>query len=386
MRPATFRGVKFHVTTAESSGGRKGPLHEFPFSEKPPVKDDTGRKARPFSIEGHLIGDDFLAQRDALVDALEQRGAGELNHPYFGVRVVSVESFRERHSSAEGGMVTISIEFAEVSNELEAGPVAHGAPSAQLTAAAETVKERAVDSFTATVPTLAVFTDEWNAATAALDEVTGKLRDALEAAAVPSAMLANFQRSLELPTMKLADFASPAAYLANLTASYVTAVGEALAAAGNAIADPVRRMLDLYDAVTVTDSGTVAAMSTLVQRAVLSSASTVLLTQTFSAYDDAVRARRAVLDAINAHTDVSVDDSYADFVDLRVAIAAAVPGNSGNLPRLQRYAPPETTPSLVVAFALYGDVSRELDLVDRNKLRAPAFVLGDQTLEVLAYG
>ena len=40
----------------------------------------------------------------------------------------------------------------------------------------------------------------------------------------------------------------------------------------------------------------------------------------------------------------------------------------------------------MVAFQLYGDVTREVDLVDRNKVRAPAFVLGGQSLEVLAYG
>lgn len=386
MRPATFRGVKFHVESAESSGGRRGPLHEFPFSEKPPVKDDTGKKARAFTVEGHLIGDDFLDQRDALVAALEQPGAGELNHPYFGVRVVSVETFHERHSSSAGGMVTLSIEFAEVSNEVEAGLVAHDAPAAALIEAASTVERSAVAGFADAVPTLAVFTDDWNAVTASLTEVTGKVQSALAAAAVPSEMLANFGRSLELPALTLAQFATPAEYIANLTASYINSAGAALAAGGTLVADPVRRMLALYGAVTVGDSGIEEALSTLVQRAVLASASQILLTQTFASYDDAIRARRAVLDAINAHTEDSVDDTYADFVDLRVAIAAAIPGTAGNLPRLQRYSPPETIPSLVVAFQLYGDVTREPDIVTRNKLRAPAFVLGDQSLEVLSYG
>ncbi len=62
----------------------------------------------------------------------------------------------------------------------------------------------------------------------------------------------------------------------------------------------------------------------------------------------------------------------------------AVPGEASDLPRLLRYVPPATVPSLVLAHRLYGDVALEADLVARNRVARPGFMLGGQALEVLS--
>jgi prophage DNA circulation protein len=50
-----------------------------------------------------------------------------------------------------------------------------------------------------------------------------------------------------------------------------------------------------------------------------------------------------------------------------------------------KYTPAATTNSLVLAYRLYGTVSREPDIVTRNAIRNPAFVAAGTELEVLSH-
>ena len=110
---ASFRGVPFFVESAEISGGRRAVVHEFPFRDDPYVE-DLGRKAHSFRIDGYVIGDDYLAQRDALQAALENvAGPGELVHPYDGVKRAICVGLSIRTTRADGGMATFAIDFAE---------------------------------------------------------------------------------------------------------------------------------------------------------------------------------------------------------------------------------------------------------------------------------
>ena len=77
---------------------------------------------------------------------------------------------------------------------------------------------------------------------------------------------------------------------------------------------------------------------------------------------------------------------YVAVTDLRTAVVQAVPDPEQDLPRLARFAPRQTLPSLVVAYQLYGDAGRAEDIVARNDPRRPGFLIGGQQLEVLANG
>ncbi|MFX9939048.1 DNA circularization N-terminal domain-containing protein, partial [Acinetobacter baumannii] len=60
LRPASFRGVPFHVTQATGTFGRRSVTHEYPFRDLPYVE-DLGRRARTLRIEALLLGEDYMA-------------------------------------------------------------------------------------------------------------------------------------------------------------------------------------------------------------------------------------------------------------------------------------------------------------------------------------
>jgi prophage DNA circulation protein len=110
---ASFRGVPFQTVDAEARVGRRNVTHEYPQRDDP-YAEDLGRRARQYVVEAYVLGDDYLAQRDALIDAIEQAGPGELVHPRWGtLQVVVLESVSIKESTREGGIARFSITFGE---------------------------------------------------------------------------------------------------------------------------------------------------------------------------------------------------------------------------------------------------------------------------------
>jgi prophage DNA circulation protein len=110
----------------------------------------------------------------------------------------------------------------------------------------------------------------------------------------------------------------------------------------------------------------------------------VVVEQEFDSYDEAVAARDEITDLLDEQADEAADDTYPALMQLRADLVKAVPGEGADLPRLLAYTPPATVPSLVLAHRLYGDVTKELEVVARNKVRHPGFVTGGRELEVVS--
>jgi hypothetical protein len=109
----SFRGVPFRTTAAQMHVGRRNVVNEYPQRDQPYV-DDLGRRARRFVVDAFVIGDDYLDERDELIEALEEPGAGELIHPRYGIRNVSVDGVvTVRESPDKGGVAQLSITFVE---------------------------------------------------------------------------------------------------------------------------------------------------------------------------------------------------------------------------------------------------------------------------------
>jgi prophage DNA circulation protein len=108
-----FRGVAFRTVDAEFKVGRRNVVNEYPQRDLPYV-DDLGRKARRFVVEAYVIGPNYLAERDALVAAFEAQGPGELMHPRYGLRQVSLDGdVSVKESPERGGQARISVTFVE---------------------------------------------------------------------------------------------------------------------------------------------------------------------------------------------------------------------------------------------------------------------------------
>ena len=70
-----------------------------------------GRRAREYSIEAFVLGSDYMRARDALLEAIEAPGAGQLVHPWHGTVNVTVAAASLNESTERGGMAVFSLTF-----------------------------------------------------------------------------------------------------------------------------------------------------------------------------------------------------------------------------------------------------------------------------------
>ena len=63
-----------------------------------------------------------------------------------------------------------------------------------------------------------------------------------------------------------------------------------------------------------------------------------------------------------------------------------LPNANADLPRVREYTPKATTTSLELAYDLFENPDAEADIIDRNDISHPGFILGGTTLEVVDVG
>lgn len=378
MGSASFRGVPFHVDTAERGGGRRTVTHEFPLRDKPFVE-DLGLAARSFQVDGYVVGEQYLEARDALIAALEEAGPGELLHPHYGTLRVICRDFRVRESTAEGGMARFSISFEETDSE-PVFPVAAPDTGAQVEASAVAAREAVEAEFVEGYLPGVVY----NAVADGLRKATRALNNGIVAASLPTQLLASLVRRLEGLTAaantllnKPANLAGELAYLiGSLPGAVALELYGADFGSRPPETTPARRREALnYDA-----------LRALVRRLAVVEAARRAPSVEHANHEAAVAAREEITDRIDEQLEAAGDEVYQALLHLRAALVAAVPGETSQLPRLLEYTPTYTAPSLVLAHRLYGDIAKEADLLTRNRIRHPGFVPGGRTLEVLTHG
>lgn len=115
IHQGSFRGVKFYVQTATTTGGRKQVKHEYPYSDKQAIE-DLGFQPRNFRIDAIIAGNptdgSYFTNRDALLTVLEQKGNGTLSHPFFASSFeVTAKNWTLNESFRNLGYSTIALEF-----------------------------------------------------------------------------------------------------------------------------------------------------------------------------------------------------------------------------------------------------------------------------------
>lgn len=384
--PAKFRDAPFFVDSSEFSGGRKNVEHEYPFADVP-YHEDMGRKGRGFSVDGYVLGHDYLDARDKLLSALETSGAGELVHPYLGTRRVVVESFRLRESANEGGFAKFTIDFKETATEPTHPTASVDAKSAVKVSAAASITAAENEFLTAykDITTRRETTaDALRAASLAVNKVIERLT--MEAQAI-----ASIRDDLDNLTESATSLAGTPAVLFETLAGMFDGLAEGLLSA----IDPSAEMAKVYDfnpgvrPLATTPNGeqeqlNYDAIKFAVQRLALINAARLALNQTYANYTDATRTREMLVNLIDEQAGYAADDMFPALQQLRSDIVKAIPGEDTDLPRLLSHTPRATLPSLVLAHKLYGNLDFEADLIARNKIKNACFVPGLVDLEILS--
>ena len=386
----SFRGVPFFVDGDERTGGRRRNVITFPFRDDPFVDDAQGKLPRSFTFSAYVIGDNYLAQRDALCDALEAAGPGELRHPQYGTKTAVSGPYTVSTSTADGGMARFTLDFAEAPSqrpvpEIVADPVgavaaaADEATTASSAALAERYDVSGMPSFALESASTAI-TSAAAALEAALSplattaqelaELGGKLRtitdDADVLARTPNGAVDAIRDAITGMLGAIQD--TPGAVAAALSASYAVSLGVAVSGV------TATRLRERVNQVALTGA---------IRQTFATEAARLLPLATFASIEAATSARDVVVGQLDEQIDGADDATYPQLVMLRAELLRQVPGNA-IFARVVEVERRTQVPSLLLAYQLYGAVDAEEDVIARNGVRHPGFMAG--TFKVLSDG
>ncbi len=408
-------GVPLFVNAVATQVGRRTTSKSLPFRDTP-AREDLGRRARRFKVDAIVIGSDYLTQRDAVIAVFESAGPHIFVHPWLGELSVILDegsSLDIQESHAEGGWAKLSFNLAESGDP-------DGARIKISTSAALSVASvAAIDAAKVSAKKKLGLGNVFNALSKGISALSGGLlkvkRKAFGALGVSQAAgIADSLADLNSTIGKLAN--SPAELLTTLSGIVAAlkgifksqaaanedspnapypggakkvAVEAALSAAQDMCAidtitpplfegapeDPVEKAAqkalgDFTKALVIAE--TIDLMGTLP----LESASVAV---------DALQTLGSLADDLLEDPDTE-DDLFVAMTDLRAALDAHLATLVASLPRVQQYTPSEAMPALLLAFQLYGDPTRDLEIVGRNRVRDPNFMRGGEPLEVLIDG
>lgn len=423
-RDASLRGEgsfvehRFWVQSTDDGVGRRIAKREFMGRDEPGTA-DLGRMAREHRIEAFLaldvstqsspggtqteISTDVLAWKQALIDELETPGVKILSHPTWGemrVRVDGRQRISEQLSTL--GRVSVSFVFTEAGD-----PTPYTFDPEQITAYVEDARtaidaaaekwslfdqieefvQAAINKIEAANTALRQSRGRVAARMAVVDDLAGAIDDLdnnLQALANTPGQIANQFRNLVEQIMQLIANNVPT------TRGKPRATQIALDTCRDLVAfgadDP-----EEYEPATETPQrtahkATMASINTMVRSAAVVETSLVLTQLAFESADEAAAAR----DLMTEFGDTIVESEEVDrdlFValeDVRATLSTHLTATAQNLPKITAYTPPETMPALVIAWELYGDITRADEIIDRNSIRRPNFVPGGVPLEVLS--
>ena len=146
LRDSSFRGVPFFTADRSGTGGRRNVHFEFPKRDDPD-SEDMGRRQRFLAPIAYVLGSDYMAARDRLIDALEKGGPGTYVDHFGKEHRVVVDDYDYRETSQDGGYCEFHIAFAEAGQAGGAPRQIAAAAFASLAPLAAGVVTSAVSSF-----------------------------------------------------------------------------------------------------------------------------------------------------------------------------------------------------------------------------------------------
>ncbi len=388
---ARFRDAWFRPVEADLKVGRRNVAHEFPGRDDPFVE-DLGRRARMFVVEGYVVGEDYLAERDALIAAIEQPGPGELLHPRYGLMQVAVQDYVSvKESTREGGMARFSITFIE--HGKNTFPTSDADTVAALDAAAEASDDAAQDEFGEVFDVSGPGVLQESALAALQKDLTGALSLARtitdtsglgEIVRDVAALSGTLTALIRTPVVFVQGLRSLNAQLIQALRRPVSALAELEAVftsnrrtSSSALATSTRARVQVNEQ----------ARADLQRRLCLSNQARTLavaMTSSVATSRQARQLRDRVFDQIDVELETSDPSAQValTLTRLRSAVARDVSARLELLQEASTFTPSGVVPSLVLAHRIYQDAARAEELVSRNAIRHPAFVPA-RALEVL---
>ncbi|SIP96274.1 DNA circularization N-terminal domain-containing protein [Bosea sp. TND4EK4] len=430
LMPAAWRGQRFWVINAQHSVGRR--IHQvlFPGLDLK-THDDTGPLDGPIRMSGLVIGDDYIAQAQALHAAFRAPGPATLVHPWRGpIRCVLFRPANIEFDVKELRVARIDAEFDPVVTG--AGAIATlGALLSSLSVLTGAAVEFARFALAASPMAAAIYGRAIAAVSASVSIAGGWASQASRSSALmPAVTAANAAVTVALSLPARSDRAAalaavPADLASAVSVAYrpqpASGIGAGPAAAAAPVADPragatllmsiatdIGRRLRPSESVPLVGLSAIAPAelpTSVAEKAVLLAAEAECLAEAarlvvqipFNARQDAQayaatiddRLRRGMTSASALASDQVAPAAalWRALGEARARLAADLSETIGRLPAVQRITPPGNASALLLAQHLAGDDPKAVfgyaqDIVRRNRLRHPAS-LGAGPIEVL---
>lgn len=398
LLPASFRGIPFGIDSHEFSGGRSKVQHEPPDRESTSAE-DLGRKSQGYSIEAHVLGDNYFFLRDALVNAMEKEGAGILIHPFLGAKEVQPGEFSLRETMTEEGRIArFSLQFSEA-----------GDPSFPFAAI------DAVTDFLSNVVGLVAGVQDAFQIAYVISQLPGFAL--LSAESIADEFLDSVEGSIDRISGKEEDAAELRKQLNAFDSNILVRNAASMAAAVDAILERMKDLpdeseenetidlsrgrddkidiftdlvnftpetLDTIPLVTETrqrEYDNAIALQNLVRQLALIRQAENAIAKEYDSRDSAITLREEIVTAINIQQEYDIDDNlFQLFSDLKYRLTRAVPQDF--LATVETHEVADTLPAIMLAYDLYESDENESDIIERNSIWNPCFISG--SIEVLS--
>ncbi|MDP1681091.1 MAG: DNA circularization N-terminal domain-containing protein [Burkholderiales bacterium] len=390
LQRAKFRDVAFFVRSTDGQVGRRTVLHEYPQRDDP-YSEDMGRRAREFTIEAIIIGPDYFKVRDALIDAIETPGPGTLIHPYRGrMEVVLSQPARISESPEEGGLVRFSLTFVEAGKNQQ--PSARADTRTQVDQAAANATSAVAADF-AKVFSVADKPEFVEASALAVARNVTAAITAVRSGMIPDlSVIAEYTAAAFGVSNALGSLIrSPADLASNIMGLVqgLRGLGRSPLAGFDALAGLFGYGSDLKPVPTTTvvrraQAANQAALVILTRQTAAIEGARAAAQADYESYNQAITVRDKIADQLDSEAQIAPEAVYTALIDLRAATVRDITARGADLARISSITLPSTMPAVVAAYRIYGDATKEAELVTRNRIRHPGFVPGGAPLEVLA--
>lgn len=420
----SFRGVQFYCDESTSSFGRRAAVHEYPQYDIPYVE-DMGRKGAVFSLDCFVIGDDWEDQRNRLLAACEQPGSGLLVHPDLGEWKVVCDSCTVVESKVYAGKkASFQLNFLETGDNKGAltkvstqANVIAKAPESILnlgTAFATLYKITQLPQYVADamfdyIGDLTGIYNPYgllNAYDAVQNLLNGDIAMPWQVAAGISAYTSAFNNdySDSGTELEVVDATRNDSYTYQVYATKESLQRVKTTNAQRTYKVTPRGSVDHYlricrvDLINPKPADDVAlsrheqwkagkhlevcfkGMAIIEATVAVAKVEVSSLTEAQVIWSEIIT---AFDDIINTASEVGDDQSFIALRTARAKFHADIQERAPSLAKLIYRSYPVVMPSLVIAYDVYEDVSRESEIISRNKIRNPGFVI-NQSLELIS--
>lgn len=373
LRHASFRDIPFYFDSSEFKAGRKTVVHDFPKRDLVTIE-DMGRATREFSITAYFLGSDYQDYRDAFINAIEQKGAGKLVHPFYGeIDVYVTGTISVSENKTDGGYATVSISVIESKEPQYVDP--NFATDITLFDAIDAAISSIQDQFDK------VFSMA-NAAQSAIDKTTKAVTDAvllISNVKVAAREIKQFQSAAQNLLVNINKLlTSPV----DLSKAFIDILGADKS--NTCIADNIKfATYDTDNQSTVEQSNQI---NSLVADSAIVLACVGAANYTFPDAGTANKIKQELGAAIDARMEVAGSAIYDYLHALRGALVLDINTRSENLPQIIKRTLAASTNVLSLAYDLYEDLDMADDIVSRNKIEHPGIIPTGIELELLSRG